>query len=273
MRDSFLLKIHTDLLVLFLSVQCNQLVQILITLFCFVPFVVVQVPDGFGHFVLVGQQGDFVIRCLDNFVLDNNLRAHGTVGVGDQDGDILHFIRVQGVPDHLGSLVAGQRDAGINVDQVLIQALLGCVDIDVGLPIIAAHIALDACVVAQDAQEHLGCLGAGDVAGGVEVTATNAANDALAHAVLNVGCSPVVLGHVVEGSNQTAAHGGLLAAVQGDADHLAHFSAGDVAGRAEGPVLVAADDVQCSTNINGLFVRDRFLIPERRCPRTHDHDR
>ena len=83
----------------------------------------------------------------------------------------------------------------------------------------------------------------------------------------------MVLAHIVECVDEVRTHAGLLAAVQSDADHLAHLRAGDVASRTEGPVLVAADDVQCRTHINGLFVRDRFLIPERRCPRPHDHDR
>ena len=223
--------------------------------------------------VLVFQQGDLVAVFANDLVAHIDLRGQGAAGAGNQSGDILHFVGVQSIPNHLSCTVTGQSYAGINIGQAGIQALLGSIDVDLGLPEIVANIALDACVVAQDAQQHLCCLGAGDVAVGVETTAANAANDSLAHAVLNVRCGPVFLGDIVECANQTAAHVRLLAAVQSDADHLAHFSAGDVTGRTEGPVLVAADDVQCSTNINGLFVRDRFLIPERRCPRTHDHDR
>ena len=78
--------------------------------------------------------------------------------------------------------------------------------------------------------------------------------------------------HVGERGGGRCAQGGLLAAVQGHADHLADLGPLNVPFGLIGPVRIPADDVQRRARINGLGVLDLVLIRERR-PGAHDHDR
>ena len=157
--------------------------------------------------------------------------------------------------------------------QTSIQALLSSADIDVGSPGVAGE-ALVLGLVAQGNEQHLGQLDAGHVAVGGKLAAADAGDDALCGAGLDVALSPGSVGvvaHVAEGGGGVGADSGVLAAVQGHADHLGDLSAGDVALGLERAVGVTADDVQCSTSIDSLSVLDLGLIRERR-PGPYDHD-
>jgi hypothetical protein len=136
-------------------------------------------------------------------------------------------------------------------------------------------VALDVRIEAQADQQHLSQLGAGHMAVGAEPAAAHAGHDALRHAGLNVLLRPSSVGgvaHVGERGGGRCAQGGLLAAVQGHADHLADLGPLNVPFGLIGPVRIPADDVQRRARINGLSVLDLVLIRERR-PGAHDHDR
>ena len=221
--------------------------------------------------ILVLQQGDLVLGGAHDLVLNGALGGELTVGVGDQGVVVLDLVGAQSVPDHLGGVLTGQRGVGVDVAQAVIEALGGGVDVDVHSPV-GAGVLLHVLVVAQGDQQHLGSLGAGDVAGGVELVVAHASDDALLHAGLDVRGGPAVIAHVGE-HDVGSAQNGLVAAVEQHADHLGHLLAGDVALRIEGSVGHTVDDVQRDAGINGFLVTgiDRALIGERSaCANDHD---
>ena len=219
--------------------------------------------------VLVLQQGDRIVGIVQlvNSGHLGGVAAHPSVL-------ILNFASLQGVPHHLGRSVAGQGSGDIQTFQALVQALLGGTDVDIHVPSVAG-VALDVRIEAQADQQHLSQLGAGHIAVGAEPAAAHTRHDALGHAGLNVLLRPSSVGgvaHVGERGGGRCAQGGLLAAVQGHADHLADLGPLNVPFGLIGPVRIPADDVQRRARINGLGVLDLVLIRERR-PGAHDHDR
>ena len=170
--------------------------------------------------------------------------------------------------------VAGQSGRDIHAFQALVQANLGSTNVDIHIPSIAG-VTFNVGIVTQADQQHLGQLAGSHIAVGAEPAAAHAGHDALGHAGLNVLLRPSSVGgvaHVGERGGGRCAQGGLLAAVQGHADHLADLGPLNVPFGLIGPVRIPADDVQRRARINGLSVLDLVLIRERR-PGAHDHDR
>jgi hypothetical protein len=96
--------------------------------------------------------------------------------------------------------------------------------------------------------------------------------DAEVKAVCNVGVGPVP-GGVAEQGRGITAHNGIPAAVQGDADHLAHLGAGDDPGGIKvAAVVFAVDDVQGNHGVDGVGVDDFILVGEIGGARGHDHE-
>ena len=206
------------------------------------------------------------------------LDAHGAVlgvqqgvavGVGVLDGAVgaggghhLLGLGVQCVIDHLGGAVTVQGDAGVDAPQAVVQLGVDAVGDLVGVdgPVDAGE-AIHLGIIAQGGQEHLGGLGTGDLALGIEGAVAAAVDDAGAVAVLDVALIPAALDVGKAGGDLGAQHG-VGAAVHGPGDHLGHLAAGDLSGGIEAAVVIAVDDAQGSGDLDSLGVGDFFLVGE-----------
>ena len=96
---------------------------------------------------------------------------------------------------------------------------------------------------------------------GIELAGAVASHDAQVGAVLDVRGSPVT--HSVSvGVVGDVAQLRIVAAVQGDADHLGHFGTGNNAGGIIAAVVLADDDVQRIQDGDSLLVDDLILVGE-----------
>ena len=196
------------------------------------------------------------------------------------DGDVAALVGVldqrslDGVQAHLGSLLTGENAAAADLQTVEQTGLLGDLG-DADLPVGAGE-ALDGGVIAERAEEHLGELEAGQLAGGVEGAVAHAVDDLLGGAIVNVAGSPVGGRDVTELVAANKSLSGLVAEHQ-VADDLGSFRTGQVCSGVEVEVVVADENADSVHNINGLFaaIRDLVIILESRVAdgdEGHGHD-
>ena len=179
---------------------------------------------------------------------------------GVQHHIIADHVAVQSVVEHLGSVVTGQRGVGGGVGQVLVEADGVGPGVHVDLPV-GAGVTLHSGVVAQGHQDHLGGLGHGHVAFGIEGAVTLAGDDAQGGAVLDVVLGPVA-GSVGVGVGHRLTQHGVLAAVEDAADDGGHLSTADGVRGSIGAVVVAGDDAQGRQHGDSLFVDDVGAVAE-----------
>ena len=214
--------------------------------------------------VLVSQQGvrnRLRSAALNGIVVQPGGIALGLLaGGGVQGPAALHHGSLHSIVHELSSVIAGDGQVGLQAAQLVIQASLVGIAVDVGVPAGAAE-AEHSGVVAHSGQHHLGSLGAGQSAVGSKLAAANAANDAHAGGVLNVSLAPVTL-DIRVGRSSAGAQNGSLAAVHDVGHHLAHLSAGQIAVGVELTLVITADDVQGVHDLNGFLVADFIIVVE-----------
>ena len=167
------------------------------------------------------------------------------------------------VVDHLSGVVTAQVGGRIDAQNAGIQLVGGGVvglHVDVGGPVSTGELE-DGAVVAHGHQDHLGGLGTGDDAVGLEGAVAPAVDDAQVGAVLNVLLSPVAT-DVAELGGGLGAQNGIDAAVQGDGDHLGHLGTSDGGLGVEAAIIFTVDDVQRGHGVDGFGVDNVLAVSE-----------
>ena len=184
----------------------------------------------------------------------------GDVAVGDADGGLLlDHLGLNGVPDHLSSLVTGEH-LGAGDGQVVEELAQLSVADDVDGPV-GTNVALNGGVVADGNKQHLGSLNGGDVRVGSEGAVATTGDDALAVAVLDEAFCPVGVdvGQVGDGALEGIR---VDVAEHDDGDHLRHLCTGDIAGGSEAAVRHTVDDAEGVHHFNSFGVVDLVGILE-----------
>ena len=201
------------------------------------------------------------------------LVAVADVGAGDGHiGVVLHNVVLHAVPDQLSGGVPADGQVHGHAVQILVQRGLAVPDsqgVGVDGPVGAGEL-IGTGLVTQGGQHHLGSLGAGHVAVGIEGAVAAAIDVLHVRAVLDELLSPVALGVAVGGGGLDAEGGG-HAAVDGGGDHLGHLGTGDQTLGIEGAGVLAVDDVQGHHGVDSFGVDDLVSIGEVGSRGSHDH--